>query len=233
MDRKFYRDYLIFLILVTGIMIAIIILADKMIVHTSTTEITLTRRCFVIDAGHGGEDGGAVSVTGIPESKYNLEIAIRLNDLLRLLGYQTRMLRTEDRDLHTEGTTIAQRKRSDLKQRVSIINSIPNAVVLSIHQNFFSDSRYSGMQVFYADTPGSRELAKHIQTGYTNTVSPTCRRLAQKVSNVYLMDHLKCTAVLIECGFISNTQEEELLKDRYYQNKLCIVIASSIVNAIV
>ena len=109
--------------------------------------------CFVIDAGHGGEDGGATSCTGISESGLNLEISLRLTDLFALLGYDTRMIRNSDVSVYTKGETIAQKKASDLKERVRIANETPGAILLSIHQNHLSDGRYSGAQVFY----GSRE----------------------------------------------------------------------------
>ena len=99
--------------------------------------------CIIIDAGHGGEDGGATSCRGVLESTYNLEISLRLNDLLHLLGYDTRMTRTTDTSIYTKGETIAQKKISDLKERVRIVNKTENALLLSIHQNNFTDSRYT------------------------------------------------------------------------------------------
>ena len=104
---------------------------------------------IIIDPGHGGEDGGAISCTGVSESKLNLEISLRLNDLLNLLGYDTCLIRDSDISIHTKGETIAQKKASDLKERVRIVNETENAVLLSIHQNQFPDSRYSGPQVFF------------------------------------------------------------------------------------
>jgi N-acetylmuramoyl-L-alanine amidase len=92
---------------------------------------------FIIDAGHGGEDGGAVSCTGVTESAINLQIAIRLDDLLHLLGYETVMIRRTDTSVYTEGSTIATRKLSDLKHRTKIVNNTKHGILLSIHQNFF------------------------------------------------------------------------------------------------
>ena len=120
-------------------------------------------KVVVIDAGHGGEDGGATSCCGFLESDINLEISLRLNDLLNFLGHRTIMVRTEDVSVHTEGQTIAQRKVSDLKNRVQLVNETENALLVSIHQNYFADSRYSGAQVFCADSTGSRKLAEKIQ----------------------------------------------------------------------
>lgn len=111
--------------------------------------------CIVIDPGHGGEDGGATSCTGRLESTYNLEIALKLNDLLHLLGYDTRMIRQVDTSIYISGDTIAQKKISDLKERVRITNETPGALLLSIHQNQFPDPQYSGAQVFYGSVAGS------------------------------------------------------------------------------
>ena len=114
--------------------------------------------CIVIDPGHGGIDGGAVSCTGAFESGINLDIAIRLNDLFHLLGYDTKMVRSADESVYTEGNTITQKKRSDLKERVRMVKETENALLISLHQNNFPDSKYSGAQVFYAGTEGQDAL---------------------------------------------------------------------------
>lgn len=159
---------------------------------------------IVIDPGHGGEDGGATSCTGRLESTYNLEIALRLNDLLHLLGYDTRMIRTVDTSVYVKGDTIAQKKISDLKERVRIINGTENALLLSIHQNQFSDPQYSGAQVFYAQTSGSDVLAKGMQTDLVAALNPGSRRKSKLSKGVYIMERIQCPGVLIECGFLSN-----------------------------
>lgn len=184
------------------------------------------RHCILIDAGHGGEDGGATSCAGILESTYNLEIALRLEKVLQLLGYQTKMIRTGDYAVHREGQTIAARKASDLRERVALANNTEGAVLISIHQNYFPESKYSGAQVFYADTPESADFAKLLQSELRKILNPGSKRQEKKASGIYLMEHVSCPAVLIECGFLSNPQEEVLLRDSRYQKKLCGVIAS-------
>ena len=119
------------------------------------------QRVIVIDAGHGGEDGGAVSATGRKESELNLQIALRLNDLLRFLGAKTLMIRTEDISVYTQGQTIAQKKVSDIHERVRIVENTPDALLVSIHQNHFSEAKYRGAQVFY--TEGGEYLAESLQ----------------------------------------------------------------------
>lgn len=198
-------------------------------VSTMSQIIPLKRaHTIIIDAGHGGVDGGATSCTGVLESGINLEIALKLNDLMHLLGYRTKMIRTTDCSIYTKGETIAAKKVSDLKERVRIVNETENAVLVSIHQNTFSDTQYHGAQVFYPKTEGSMELAKQMQNGFCTTVNPGSNRKTKKASGVYLMDHIQCTGVLIECGFLSNPEEEAKLNDPVYQRKLCCVIGASL-----
>lgn len=184
--------------------------------------------CIIVDPGHGGEDGGAISCTGIVESTYNLSISLRLNDLLHLLGYDTKIIRTTDISVYTKAETIAQKKISDLKERVRIANETENALLLSIHQNNFSDNRYSGAQVFYAGTEGSERLAKELQAALVSNLNPGSSRKSKKSDGVYLMEHIGCTGVLIECGFLSNPEEEAKLRSADYQQKLCCVIAATV-----
>lgn len=185
---------------------------------------------IVIDAGHGGEDGGATSCTGIPESAFNLDIALRLNDLMHLLGYDTAMIRTTDISVYTEGNSIAQKKVSDLKQRVKLINETENALLVSIHQNAFPESKYSGAQVFYSPEGKSRELANALQQSFSQTINPGSKRQSKAADGIYLMERINCTGVLVECGFLSNPTEEAALRDADYQKKLCCVIASTVGN---
>ena len=183
------------------------------------------RQCVVIDAGHGGVDGGAVSCTGVHESHINLQIALRLEDLMHLLGIQTKMIRTTDISVYTSGETIAAKKASDLKERVNIVNSTENALLLSIHQNHFSDSRYSGAQIFYAQTENSKEFAKILQGAMVATLNPGSNRQVKQAEGIYLMKHIEKTGVLVECGFLSNYEEEAKLRSTEYQKKLCCVLA--------
>jgi len=183
---------------------------------------------IIIDAGHGGVDGGATSCTGVLESNINLQIALRLEDLMHLLGYQTKMIRREDISVYTEGETIAQKKISDLKERVRIVNETENALLISIHQNTFSDNRYGGAQVFYANTDHSKELANLLQNTLISTLNNGSNRQSKKADGVYLMKQIEKTGILIECGFLSNPAEEALLRSDTYQKKLCCVMAASV-----
>lgn len=197
---------------------------------TVMTESSPLKRehCIVIDPGHGGEDGGATSCAGIVESTYNLEISLRLNDLMHLLGYSTRMTRTTDTSIYTKGGSLAQKKVSDLKERVRIANETEEALLVSIHQNIYADSQYSGAQVFYASTEGSEVLAKALQDAFRESVNPGSNRRSKQCTGVYLMEHIQCTGVLIECGFLSNPGEEAKLRSADYQKRLCCVIAATV-----
>lgn len=183
---------------------------------------------IIIDPGHGGVDGGAVSCSGKSESGFNLQISLRLNDLLHLMGYDTVMIRTTDTSVYTSGQTIAQKKVSDLKQRVRIVNRTQNALLLSIHQNTFPEERYHGAQVFYSKVSGSEELAKILQNDLVSSLNPGSTRKAKQGSGVYLLDKITAPGVLVECGFLSNYQEEQNLQTPAYQKKICCVISAGV-----
>lgn len=192
------------------------------------------RKTIVIDAGHGDPDGGATSCTGVLESHFNLEIARRTNDMMHLLGIRTKMIRKDNLSVYTEGESIAAKKLSDLKERVKIVNNTDEAILVSIHQNQYIDSRYSGAQIFYADTPDSKELADKMQLQFISILNEGSKRQSKRSKGVYLMEHIDKTGILVECGFLSNLQEESKLRDPEYQKKIAAVIScvcSSFVNA--
>lgn len=205
-----------------------ILFSSRAVTTLSENPRDFRRHCIVIDPGHGGEDGGAVSISGIPESEYNLNISRKLNDLLNLLGYRTKMIRNSDISVYTSGNTLSEKKISDLKERVKLANETEGSILLSIHQNFYNDGRYSGPQVFYANTAGSEQLAKDIQSAFIVSLQPENKRQSKPSHGVYLMEHIQCPGILIECGFLSNSREETLLKAPAYQQKLCSVIAVSV-----
>lgn len=183
---------------------------------------------IIIDAGHGGEDGGATSCTGRLESSYNLDISLRLEDLMQLLGYRTIMIRRTDTAIYKKGETISQKKVDDLKERVRISNSDPGNVLLSIHQNFFSQGQYSGAQVFYAANEESKNLANTLQQSLVEVLNPGSKRKTKAGKGIYLLEKRTGCGVLIECGFLSNPKEESLLRLPQYQKKLACVIAAAV-----
>ena len=188
---------------------------------------------LVIDPGHGGVDGGAVSVTGTPESQINLEIALRLRVLSGFLGIDAVMTREEDVSIHDKSAgTIREKKVSDLKNRVKLIGSVENAFLISIHQNTFTESRYSGAQVFFSKNPLSRTAAELTQERVRSRLDAENTRMAKSVpDSVFLFSRVSCPAVLVECGFLSNPREAALLETPDYQKKLALVIAASYLDA--
>lgn len=182
------------------------------------------RPVIVIDAGHGSPDGGATGASGTREELINLEISRRLERLLALLGYETIMTRTGPESIATEGDTIRRRKQSDLQNRVALVNGLPAAVVVSIHQNHFPDSRYHGPQVFYGG--GGEELARTAQTALTAALAPGSRREHKAASGIYLMERITHPGILVECGFLSNPAEEQKLADPHHQKKIAAVLAA-------
>lgn len=186
-------------------------------------------RLLALDAGHGGEDGGAVSLTGVPESQINLAIVLKLRDVLGLYGVDPVLLREEDVSLHDgDAKTLREKKRSDLKNRAAAVEEMEGATLLSIHQNTYPGSRCQGAHVFYAPTEGSKALAEHFQNSIRSALQPDNERAVKQIpSTVYIMNHVTCPAVLIECGFLTDRSEEALLRDEDYQRKLAAVIAAA------
>lgn len=161
---------------------------------------------LVLDPGHGGEDGGAVSVTGTYESEVNLEIALDTADLAGLFGLPYRLTRAgADIAYPPELKTVAKRKVYDQKARVALINGTPDAVLLSIHQNFFPRKSAHGPQAFYGKTPDSAVLAGLLCESLDAALLPQNNRPAKPIAEkIYLMKNVNCPAVLVECGFLSN-----------------------------
>lgn len=184
---------------------------------------------IVLDPGHGGEDGGAVSANGVRESGLNLEISLRTRDLLRFLGIPVVMTRETDLSIHSpEAVTVSEKKISDLKNRVALVSDTENPILVSIHQNMFAESKYYGTQLFYADSDPSRQLAEELQALFAAELDPSNHRRAKPCENVYLLSKISCPGVLVECGFLSNPKEEALLQSAEYQKKLAAVLAAGL-----
>lgn len=189
--------------------------------------------CILVDAGHGGEDGGAQSRGGVLEKDINLEIAKRVYLILQLLGFDTRLTRSDD-TLHydAECETMREKKVSDIRYRFGLIENTPNAVFLSIHQNHFSEPRYHGAQVFYSENRSeSRTLADAIQKSIVRTLQPDNERAIKPCgSEVFLINNAQKPAVMVECGFLSNPQEAEKLNDRNYQTAISVCIVQGLLD---
>lgn len=184
----------------------------------------------VIDAGHGGEDGGA-SANGLLEKDINLSIALKLRDMLTVSGYKVVMTRDSDVSVYdsTAGTT-REKKVSDLKNRVKVINGGKNNILVSIHQNKFEQSKYFGTQMFYSkNNAKSAVLAEELRKSVTGLLQPENKReLKQADSSIYILDKAEVPAVIAECGFLSNEEEAKKLADADYQQKMAFSIYSGI-----
>ena len=188
-----------------------------------------TGRVLILDAGHGGEDGGASSASGNKESDINLEIVLKTRALMGFLGVETELTRSEDRSMHSDGAdTIRAKKVSDLKNRVAFVEQTPDAMLISVHQNYFTDSRYSGSQVFYNGGDVSRQWGEVTQEVLRTVLAPDKDRAAKPMPDgIYLFEHISCPAILVECGFLSNGEEASLLLTDGYQRKIALALAGA------
>lgn len=219
------------LILCTILLLAFLFLRrEKTVetVHTVPENATLEQFTLIIDAGHGGEDGGATG-SGLLESAINLRIAQKLEMISGLWGIPTVMTRDSE-DIpypETEKTTKA-RKRYDQKARVELINQTPNGILISIHQNKYPSAKPRGAQVLYAKTEGSQALGELTHENLITSLDPENRRVAAPISDtIYLTKSVNCPAILVECGFLSHKEEAALLDTEAYQRKLATVLMAS------
>lgn len=225
--NKIILSFVLFLIL-GSLGFGTVIVSEKLTVDAASTKVNQT---VIIDAGHGGPDGGTSADDGTLEKDLNLQIAIKLNESLNSMGIKTVMIRTEDISVHdASANTIRQKKVSDLKNRLRIINETDNSIFVSIHQNHFSDSRYSGTQVFYSkNNPQSSVLADCIrQSVISDLQKENTRETKPSGTDIYLLYHAESPAVMVECGFLSNINESKNLKNENYQKELAFVLALGI-----
>lgn len=187
---------------------------------------------LILDAGHGGEDGGAVSVSGVSESGMNLSIVLKMDQIAGLYGVQTVLIRTSDTSIaDSTAQTLREKKRSDLYNRVAIVNQTQGAILISVHQNKHSNASVHGAQVFFHNDEDSRTWAQETQALIKNMLDGENQRQAALISEqVYLMNHINCQAILVECGFLSNAKEDLLLQSDEYQSKLAAILMSSYLN---
>ena len=204
-------------------------IAEKYGIYTQSMAEAMKDTVIVIDPGHGGEDGGAVGINGCIEKELNLEISLILNDLLQASGVKTVMTRTEDVMLYDQAIP-GKKKLQDVKNRVTIAEEQENSLTVSIHMNTYPVSKYSGAQVYYSSNhKDSTYAAKLIQNNIAEQLQPQNNRETKAATSaIYLLHNVKTPAVLIECGFISNQEEAELLCSDSYRHKIACVIYTSI-----
>ena len=186
---------------------------------------------IILDAGHGGIDGGCSSVNGVPEKGINLNILLCLRDLLETEGFSVEVTRDTDTSIHDEGIEgIANQKSSDMDNRLALFNQYENAICISIHQNQFTDAAYSGAQMFYSDNvSGSSTLAQIMQDAFVTQLQPeNTREIKLCGEELYLCYFSENPTVMIECGFLSNPDEAALLETEDYQQKVAFTIFSGL-----
>lgn len=184
-------------------------------------------RTVVLDAGHGGEDGGASGKSGVPEKQINLAITKDLEQLLTASGYRVVMTREDDTATADDDLdSIRKRKTSDLHNRLKLIEKQGSCIFISIHQNFFPQSQYDGTQIFYSTNNGkSKDLAEDIRARVVGLLQKDNRRQTKPAtSSIYLLWQAKVPAVLVECGFLSNAAEESKLNRPDYQRQIAFAV---------
>lgn len=184
-----------------------------------------SRSTLVLDAGHGGIDGGAISDSGLKESDINLQIALKTEALVRFLGIDTVMTRETDTD---NSDNKAYSEHDNLVQRAKLANSTENAVLISIHQNKFPSAVVSGAEVMYSDNDDSKALGLITQDNLVALLDSSNRRVARPApKELLLTSSVECPTILVECGFMSNPQEVQKLASNDYQLKLAAILAGS------
>ena len=221
--------YFIIIVIVVGL-VFVGVNADKDVTVQSGNN---NMPVIIIDAGHGGVDGGAVSSDGTQEQYINLDIARKINEYLTKLGYKTIMTRSDDNSIHDpDADTIRQKKVSDIHNRLKIIETNPDSIFVSVHLNYYSESKYSGAQVFYSpNNTESEKLAQNIQNSVVSLLQPdNTRQIKKSDSSIYLLYHSSVPSVLVECGFLSNAEETEKLKNDDYRSQMSTAICKGIIN---
>ena len=219
--------------------LAALLVAFSMVVSFWGTELTVPASAdegsdefvIILDPGHGGVDGGAVGANGTVEKRINLEIALRLRDMLADAGYTVIMTRCEDISIHdSSADTIKEQKVSDMHNRLELTRLYPNSLLVSIHQNTLSDPSVTGAQVFFSpNNEKSAVLAQSIQDVFNEGIQPDALRVTKKAGkNLYLFYNAQNVAVLCECGFLSNPDEERLLCSPEHQDRVAFCVYSGI-----
>lgn len=216
--------------------LAILVIVTFLIysLYTPKTEETLSMvrgETVVIDPGHGAPDGGAQGVkTGTLEKDLNLAVSQKILEKLHDDGHAAILTREGDEGLYSEASkTIREKKREDMKKRVSIANAEDTSFLVSIHMNHFQDPEYSGPQVFYqTGSEAGKSLAECIRLSFLDIIGPHCTREIKPTSDLYLLRETEVPAVIVECGFLSNPKEDTLLSDAEYQEQLAEAIYKGI-----
>lgn len=197
-----------------------------------TTSTPVSGKTIVIDAGHGVPDEGAQSSTGTTEAETNLKISLKVQNLLEQSGCTVILTRSDENAIYdVDSNTLKQKKISDIRNRVKIGNESSADIFVSIHLNKIPQQQYYGWQCFYKEgNEQSNKLAKSIQENLNKSMQKENNRVAMKIDNIYIIKHVEIPTSIVECGFLSNPEEEKQLLDDNYQNRLAWGIYSGIIN---
>ena len=220
--------FLIFLLLISPFSSV-----DNETLTVNSASINQGRNKIIIDAGHGGFDGGAVADDGTLEKNINLVIASNLKQLCKLGGFEIIMTRDSDTGTEVdESDSISNRKKSDMKRRLAVIEENPDAIFVSIHLNKFTTSTASGAQVFYSkNNSNSETLAENIQKTMVDLIQKeNTRTIKQADNSIFVLKKSSIPSIIIECGFLSNYEELKLLENYEYQRKIAFAIYCGILN---
>lgn len=228
--RTFLKIAIAFILLIAVSIGVITKLYGKELFIEAATGIS-EEKIIILDAGHGGEDCGAIGVDGVYEKDLNLEITLEIGKRLEEAGYIVVYTRTDDRLLYGPDEDIKGiRKISDLKNRCKIAAKYPNSIFVSIHMNSFASSKYSGLQVYYSEkNTESSIIAGKIQDEVRESLQHSNKRVTKKGEGIYLLEHVENPAVLIECGFLTNPEECQKLSLKEYQKSLSFAIVCGII----
>lgn len=184
-----------------------------------TVALPVSNKVIVLDAGHGNPDGGAVSTNGISEAEINLKIALKLQNLLEQSGATVILTRSDENGIYdADKTKLKNQKVSDIKNRVKIGNSSSADIFVSIHLNKIPQSQYSGWQTFFkSGSEQGEKLATLIQENLNKTIEKENNRVPMKLDNVYIVKNVEIPLTIVECGFLSNEEEERKLQEDDYQ----------------
>lgn len=220
------KKRIIFLTLAIFLPIGMFVLQTPSNIKTNKTVTTMatpvSSKTIIVDAGHGGEDGGAVSDNGVSEAEINLKIALKLQQLLEQSGSNVVLTRSDNNAIYDiDKKTLREKKNSDIRNRVRIGNNSSADIFVSIHLNKIPENQYYGWQTFFKDgNEDGKRLANCIQNNLNETIQKENKRTPLKINNVYIIKHVEIPTVIVECGFLSNPEEERQLQQEEYQTKL-------------
>ncbi len=244
MTRRYYNyrninfRQTVFTVLFILLAVLIIVYIIRRVNYTAEPAFAVTddHMTVIVDPGHGGEDGGAEGYDNKTiEKDINLAVSLKLEQMLKVGGFEVIMTREDDRLINDEGlSTLRERKVSDIRNRMKLIEAHPEAIFLSVHQNKFTESSSHGAQIFFGkNNPESEVLAQAMQDSFHELLQPdNSRQIKKSGKEIYLLYHSEIPSIMVECGFLSNPDECNKLTDDEYQNQVAFTIYAGLMKYI-